>query len=102
MTIQLAIDLQKKIVKKEVESAKLLIQLATSLSIRQIWPKTFAHGACKFSGLLAWDNRFNVKTNTFRCAWFEAGNGECYYLSADELVAFKPEAIIHSTFKQSM
>ena len=92
-----AIALQKRIVKLEARQAELLAQLGRALEIKAIWPEAFDAGSCTFSGLLAWDKRFNV-TNSFRCAWFERADGVRRYLTAEELQQFKPDAKVNQCY----
>ncbi len=100
MIMSKAIAMQEKIAKKEKICADLLVKLGKSLAIQQIWPEAFKAGSCKFSGRLSWDNRFTVKGHSFISAWFERADSVRYYLSAEQLAAFKPEVAIHRDYRE--
>lgn len=61
-------------------------------------PDAFIHGRVIFSGIQKM-LPLPKQENGFIEAWFILGNGEKYNLNKMQLVAFKPDAIIHPDFK---
>ena len=89
-------DLLAEIRTAEAGKSKLLKQLDSSLSIQAIWPTAYAHhGDVAFGGRLCYGSRVKgVTTQGFIEAYFRATDGRVYWLTVEELQAFKPGAII--------
>jgi len=83
------------------EQAHLTSQLRLSLQIQEIWPEAFEYGNCRFSGIQR-EGVVDGKIGRHLCfteAWFINGYQK-RWLTAGELIAFKPDAYVHKEFAQ--
>lgn len=82
------------------EQAHLNGQLRKSLCIEDIWTDAFKYGSCRFSGTQkegAVKGRLARQLCFFE-AWFINGY-ERRWLTAGELIAFKPDAYVHQDYR---
>ena len=99
MQLDKAIAIHSRIAKKEKQCADLLVQLERSIAMQAIWPDAFLDGqTCSFGGIHEYDSRMKVHIS-FTRAQFTREDGTEFRLTAEQVLQFKPDAMINKRFK---
>jgi hypothetical protein len=92
------LDLFASIQEKQETVRELSRQLEKSMTIEQIWPEAFTTGMpVRLKGKQSMFPGTSRKVG-FTVAYFECRDGRKYYLSREELMQFKPDAIVHPDY----